>query len=144
MHRIRDSPFVPKSAIYLDFVRYSNFYLSATTGSIQNLRRKHCTCRRVFNWKTFVWFFCISIPIVQIFQKNIQIIFIHFQTHISPKLRVLFLWSVSTSKILLIQRFFDEGFVDLCSLHQCFDSPKFPRSANSIFLSPYMLEFLHH
>ena len=37
MHRIRDSPNIPKSAIFYVFALYSNFEFSATTSSISSI-----------------------------------------------------------------------------------------------------------
>ena len=98
---------------------------------------------------------CISILMVRKFQrKYFNFNFSRYSnSYFTESTGFIFSLRVGITEILFSRELFDGRIIDLCSLHQCLDSPNFPIIAtffsfHSIFklvlLSYYDFEFLHH
>ena len=96
----------------------------------QNINQKHSTCTRVLNYKFLVFLPCVSILIVLIFQRK------HFNFKNSRCSNGYFIKTtgffslirVGITKLPVVENVL-MGKLSILFLHQCFDSPKFPRRA---------------
>ena len=103
--------------------------------------------------KIIVLFLCIRTFIVRNFQRKPSNLNFSRYSNLFLFKTTGFVCSIEVSKenFLVVEDFFDARIVDLCSLHQNPDSPKFPKSVFfsllSIFkvvvLSHYMFQFFH-
>ena len=90
MHRIRDSPHIPKGAIYFDIARFSNFQFSAITSSTFSDKISIENTALVDEYSTKKSLFFSLASQSRKFKENIlDLIFHDFQTQISPKLQAL-------------------------------------------------------